>query len=570
MKPTRTLARRFVTRAVVWSLGVASTLLSGSAAAEPATCLSPDPCAHAPGLVLAGAAARGQHGHAPLVGRQRLHEQRRAVRRRLHAAERNAPRHEALLRPHGLDRAGQLRDVRERRSPRRISRAPASTAAPRAAPSTSSSSPTATRPATRRRTPSPPPRTSTQRRHGRRQDLQGPHARHQLRGRQPEQHRRRSPPRAARAPRTSPTTRCSSRRRLANIISGADPARELRQRGQQLQRLHGRGLHALLRRRPDVLRVGDRRAAHRVPHHYTNRRSHPRTRTATSPSCRARRRAAGAAREVALLRPQGDLRQRRQQLPRDGVDEASSSAATPRTARAPSLQRRRTTTATASIDEGVCNGCIPSPEVCDGCDNDCDGLVDEGIPSAACGLASPPNCAGQLACPQKANPGGVPVGACAGGNGFGACSNNPQTEVCDGIDNNCDGVVDDGIGADPVRAGRAAQQPRVRRQQPVQAGHAGLRIEPVHRASSGRARRRCATASTTTATARSTTRVFGVGQPCGLNQPPCTPGTHRVRERRARVPGRRRPAGRGVRRPRQRLRRQRGRRAARGRPPPAA
>ena len=43
MKPTRTLARRFVTRAVVWSLGVASTLLSGSAAAEPATCLSPDP-----------------------------------------------------------------------------------------------------------------------------------------------------------------------------------------------------------------------------------------------------------------------------------------------------------------------------------------------------------------------------------------------------------------------------------------------------------------------------------------------------------------------------------------------
>ncbi len=95
-------------------------------------------------------------------------------------------------------------------------------------------------------------------------------------------------------------------------------------------------------------------------------------------------------------------------------------------------------------DENVCSGCVPSAEVCDGCDNDCDGLIDEGIASVACGQASPPNCAGQLACPQKSNPGGV-VGACVGGNPYSACSNSPQSEVCDTLDNDCDGTADDGI-----------------------------------------------------------------------------------------------------------------------------
>ena len=137
----------------------------------------------------------------------------------------------------------------------------------------------------------------------------------------------------------------------------------------------------------------------------------------------------------------------------------------------------------------ICNSLLsPSPEQCDGLDNNCDGSTDELDPGggAVCNTGQAGICAagttacqnGSIAClpdnsgiaeicdnldnncdgsTDEGNPGGGimcntgQLGVCAGGNtaciaGAVSCvaTTAPSAEICDGLDNNCNGGIDDG------------------------------------------------------------------------------------------------------------------------------
>ena len=110
----------------------------------------------------------------------------------------------------------------------------------------------------------------------------------------------------------------------------------------------------------------------------------------------------------------------------------------------------------ADIDHLAQNGCEyacpvnpPVDEVCNDLDDDCDGRINDGDPGGGQPCAS--SC-----------PGGQCLGQCTAGTTLCAGSElvcvpgvGPEIETCDGVDNDCDGVVDDGfdLNNDPNNCG---------------------------------------------------------------------------------------------------------------------
>ncbi len=75
---------------------------------------------------------------------------------------------------------------------------------------------------------------------------------------------------------------------------------------------------------------------------------------------------------------------------------------------------------------------MPSPEVCDGLDNNCNNATDEQIPSTACTV------------PNRVGPCAAGMTACMNGNTTCAQTTFPQIETCNNIDDNCSGQIDEG------------------------------------------------------------------------------------------------------------------------------
>ncbi|MEW5983514.1 MAG: thrombospondin type 3 repeat-containing protein, partial [Acidobacteriota bacterium] len=87
---------------------------------------------------------------------------------------------------------------------------------------------------------------------------------------------------------------------------------------------------------------------------------------------------------------------------------------------------------------------LPTAESCNGVDDDCDGLTDDNIAPVptTCGVGAC-RATGESTCQD-----GVMVDSCAPGL--------PTAESCNGVDDDCDGAVDDGIAPVPTTCGVGA------------------------------------------------------------------------------------------------------------------
>jgi hypothetical protein len=90
------------------------------------------------------------------------------------------------------------------------------------------------------------------------------------------------------------------------------------------------------------------------------------------------------------------------------------------------------TTCVGGVEGDTCTPGTPSAELCDNLDNDCDGVVDDFTRSTTCGVGE---------C------GSTGVETCTAGvwGGDTCTPGAPSAELCDNLDNNCDGSIDENL-----------------------------------------------------------------------------------------------------------------------------